>query len=112
MIVKLFLLITMVYMLELPFLFLVLNLLVLQLSFLHKVIVYYFSSLLHFLCCLLLHVYFIPAGLELLLGLFESTAVKQQEDSTVALYKLAKKAASISPMDAAPPSPTPQVSLL
>ncbi|KAL5864026.1 hypothetical protein ACOSQ3_001540 [Xanthoceras sorbifolium] len=50
-------------------------------------------------------------GLELLLGLLESTTVKQQEDSSAALYKLAAEASSPSPMDAAPPSPTPQVYL-
>ncbi|KAJ4727476.1 ARM repeat protein interacting with ABF2 [Melia azedarach] len=50
-------------------------------------------------------------GLELLLGLLESTTAKQQEDSSMALYKLATKATSLSPMDAAPPSPTPQVYL-
>ncbi|KAH9785864.1 ARM REPEAT PROTEIN INTERACTING WITH ABF2 [Citrus sinensis] len=50
-------------------------------------------------------------GLELLLGLLESTSVKQREESSVALYKLATKATSLSPMDAAPPSPTQQVYL-
>ncbi|KAF8388036.1 hypothetical protein HHK36_026702 [Tetracentron sinense] len=51
------------------------------------------------------------AGLELLLGLLGSTSVKQQQDGSVALYKLANKATSLSPVDAAPPSPTPQVYL-
>ncbi|XXG79442.1 hypothetical protein AAC387_Pa09g0508 [Persea americana] len=50
-------------------------------------------------------------GLELLLGLLGSTNLKQQQDGSVALYKLANKAMSLSPMDAAPPSPTPQVYL-
>ncbi|KAI8522899.1 hypothetical protein RHMOL_Rhmol13G0032600 [Rhododendron molle] len=50
-------------------------------------------------------------GLELLLELLESTNVKQQQDVSVALYKLATKASSLCPMDAAPPSPTPQVYL-
>ncbi|KAK2648303.1 hypothetical protein Ddye_015792 [Dipteronia dyeriana] len=50
-------------------------------------------------------------GLDLLLGLLESKTVKQQEDSSAALYKLATKASLPSPMDAAPPSPTPQVYL-
>ncbi|XP_031263780.1 ARM REPEAT PROTEIN INTERACTING WITH ABF2-like [Pistacia vera] len=50
-------------------------------------------------------------GLELLLGLLECTTVKLQDDSSVALYKLATKAFSLSPVDAAPPSPTPQVYL-
>ncbi|XP_022738667.1 ARM REPEAT PROTEIN INTERACTING WITH ABF2-like isoform X2 [Durio zibethinus] len=48
-------------------------------------------------------------GLELLLGLLGSTSPKQQLDGAVALYKLANKAMTLSPMDAAPPSPTPQV---
>jgi hypothetical protein len=34
---------------------------------------------------------------------------KHQQDGSAALYKLANKAAALSPMDAAPPSPTPQV---
>ncbi|XP_015573516.1 ARM REPEAT PROTEIN INTERACTING WITH ABF2 isoform X2 [Ricinus communis] len=50
-------------------------------------------------------------GLELLLGLLGSTSPKQQLDGAVALYKLANKAATLSPVDAAPPSPTPQVYL-
>ncbi|MBA0855821.1 hypothetical protein Goshw_019671 [Gossypium schwendimanii] len=50
-------------------------------------------------------------GLELLLGLLGSTNPKQQLDGAVALYKLANKAMTLSPMDAAPPSPTPQASL-
>ncbi|KAJ0093609.1 hypothetical protein Patl1_25411 [Pistacia atlantica] len=49
-------------------------------------------------------------GLDLLLGLLGSTSTKQQLDGAVALYKLANKAMTLSPMDAAPPSPTPQVS--
>ncbi|KAL5701840.1 hypothetical protein ACHQM5_027133 [Ranunculus cassubicifolius] len=50
-------------------------------------------------------------GLELLLGLLCSTSVKQQQDGSVALYKLANKASTLSSMNAAPPSPTPQVYL-
>ncbi|KAK3021588.1 hypothetical protein RJ639_046295 [Escallonia herrerae] len=50
-------------------------------------------------------------GLELLLGLLGSTSPKQQLDGSVALYKLANKALTLSPVDAAPPSPTPQVYL-
>ncbi|CAA6669036.1 unnamed protein product [Spirodela intermedia] len=50
-------------------------------------------------------------GLELLLGLFGSNNPKQQQDGATALYKLANKAMALSPIDAAPPSPTPQVYL-
>ncbi|KAL6968320.1 hypothetical protein U1Q18_034124 [Sarracenia purpurea var. burkii] len=50
-------------------------------------------------------------GLELLLELLDSTNAKQQRDSSVALYKLATKPSSLSPVDTAPPSPTPQVYL-
>ncbi|XP_062177417.1 ARM REPEAT PROTEIN INTERACTING WITH ABF2 isoform X2 [Alnus glutinosa] len=50
-------------------------------------------------------------GLELLLGLLSSTSLKQQLDGAMALYKLANKAMALSPVDAAPPSPTPQVYL-
>ncbi|PSS06379.1 ARM REPEAT PROTEIN INTERACTING WITH like [Actinidia chinensis var. chinensis] len=50
-------------------------------------------------------------GLELLLELLQSTNLKQQQDASEALYKLATKASSLSPVDAAPPSPTPQVYL-
>uniref|UniRef100_A0A3Q7H5S6 BTB domain-containing protein n=1 Tax=Solanum lycopersicum TaxID=4081 RepID=A0A3Q7H5S6_SOLLC len=50
-------------------------------------------------------------GLELLLELLESTNLKHQRDGSVALCKLANKASSLSPVDAAPPSPTPQVYL-
>ncbi|KAK9287751.1 hypothetical protein L1049_016191 [Liquidambar formosana] len=49
--------------------------------------------------------------LELLIGLLGSTSLKQQLDGSVALYKLANKAMTLSPMDAAPLSPTPQVYL-
>lgn len=48
-------------------------------------------------------------GLELLLVLLGSASLKQQLDGAVALFKLANKATSLSPVDAAPPSPTPQV---
>ncbi|KAL5541614.1 hypothetical protein UlMin_009324 [Ulmus minor] len=50
-------------------------------------------------------------GLELLLGLLISNNFKLQLDGAVALYKLANKALTLSPVDAAPPSPTPQVYL-
>ncbi|CAI0559879.1 unnamed protein product [Linum tenue] len=50
-------------------------------------------------------------GLELLLGLLGSANMKQQLDGAIALYKLANKAMTLSPVDAAPPSPTPQVYL-
>lgn len=49
--------------------------------------------------------------MDLLLGLLCSTNAKQQLDGSAALYKLAAKATTLSPMDAAPPSPTPQVGL-
>lgn len=45
----------------------------------------------------------------MLLDLLGSSNSKQQEDGFVALFKLANKAMALSPMDAAPPSPTPQV---
>ncbi|RVX22245.1 ARM repeat protein interacting with ABF2 [Vitis vinifera] len=44
--------------------------------------------------------------------LLGSSSPKQQLDGSVALYKLANKAMTLSPVDAAPPSPTPQVSIL
>ncbi|KAF3791662.1 ARM REPEAT PROTEIN INTERACTING WITH ABF2 [Nymphaea thermarum] len=50
-------------------------------------------------------------GLDILLGLLGSANQKQQLDGAVALCTLAKKATTLSPMDAAPPSPTPQVYL-
>ncbi|XP_050236479.1 ARM REPEAT PROTEIN INTERACTING WITH ABF2-like [Mercurialis annua] len=50
-------------------------------------------------------------GLELLLDLLESGDIKQQKESASALYKLATKTTSFSPVDAAPLSPTPQVYL-
>ncbi|GAU14871.1 hypothetical protein TSUD_46640 [Trifolium subterraneum] len=50
-------------------------------------------------------------GLELLIGLLLSSSSKQQLDGAVALCKLANKASALSPIDAAPPSPTPQVYL-
>ncbi|KAK7859152.1 arm repeat protein interacting with abf2 [Quercus suber] len=53
----------------------------------------------------------ILAGLELLLGLLSSSSPKQQLDGAVALYRLSNKAMALSPVDAAPPSPTPQVYL-
>ncbi|XP_028785304.1 ARM REPEAT PROTEIN INTERACTING WITH ABF2-like [Neltuma alba] len=50
-------------------------------------------------------------GLELLIGLLGSSSPKQQLDGAVALCRLAKKAMTLSPMDDAPLSPTPQVYL-
>uniref|UniRef100_A0A6N2KM75 BTB domain-containing protein n=1 Tax=Salix viminalis TaxID=40686 RepID=A0A6N2KM75_SALVM len=50
-------------------------------------------------------------GLDLLLGLLESGSVKLQCDGSVALYRLATKASSVFPVDAAPLSPTSQVYL-
>eukprot|EP00850_Spirogloea_muscicola_P018463 SM000169S02718 [mRNA] locus=s169:87724:93877:- [translate_table: standard] len=44
-----------------------------------------------------------------MLGPHESQ--KQQQDGALALYTLAKKASALSPIDAAPPPPTPQVYL-
>ncbi|KAH0888503.1 hypothetical protein HID58_050932, partial [Brassica napus] len=50
-------------------------------------------------------------GLELLLGLLGSTNTKQQLDGAAALYRLANKSMALSPVDAAPPSPTQRVYL-
>ncbi|KAE8665440.1 ARM REPEAT PROTEIN INTERACTING WITH ABF2 [Hibiscus syriacus] len=50
-------------------------------------------------------------GLELLLGLLESKSFKQQQAGSEAMYKLATKGTSLSSVDAAPLSPTPQVYL-
>ncbi|CAO2821854.1 unnamed protein product [Amaranthus hypochondriacus] len=50
-------------------------------------------------------------GLELLLGLLKSSNAKQQHDGAVALCRLAGKAMTLSPIDAAPPSPISQVYL-
>ncbi|KAI3979726.1 hypothetical protein MKX01_013821 [Papaver californicum] len=50
-------------------------------------------------------------GLELLLGLLGTTSVKHQRDGSLALYSLANKATLLSPIDAAPTSPTMQVYL-
>ena len=47
-----------------------------------------------------------------MLELLEYTSLKHQQDASLALYKLAQKATSVCAMDAAPPSPTPQVSFL
>ncbi|KAL0784707.1 hypothetical protein Bca101_000952 [Brassica carinata] len=49
--------------------------------------------------------------LELLLGLLGSTNTKQQLDGTAALYRLANKSMALSPVDAAPRSPTQRVYL-
>lgn len=49
------------------------------------------------------------AGLELLLGLLESKSLKQQQDGSLALHKLATKATPLSHVDAVPPAPNSQV---
>ena len=54
----------------------------------------------------------ISTGLALLLELLESTDAKHQRDSSMALCRLANKASSLSSIDAAPPSPIPQVTML
>ncbi|KAL8100814.1 ARM REPEAT PROTEIN INTERACTING WITH ABF2-like [Apium graveolens] len=51
------------------------------------------------------------SGLGLLLELLESPNPKHQRAASVALYKLADKARSLSPVDAGPPSPVCQVYL-
>ncbi|XP_028100108.1 ARM REPEAT PROTEIN INTERACTING WITH ABF2-like [Camellia sinensis] len=51
-------------------------------------------------------------GLELPIGLLGCTNLKQQLDGSIALYKLANKATTLSPIDMAPPSLTPQVCVL
>ncbi|CAL9176315.1 unnamed protein product [Musa hybrid cultivar] len=51
------------------------------------------------------------SGLDLLLELLVSTNLKQQQDASVALYKLAKKSLTLCSVDAASPSPSPQVYL-
>ncbi|XP_042462572.1 ARM REPEAT PROTEIN INTERACTING WITH ABF2 isoform X1 [Zingiber officinale] len=50
-------------------------------------------------------------GMDILLELVGSTNLKQQQDGSFALYKMANKAKMLSSVDAAPPSPTPQVYL-
>ncbi|KAJ6903438.1 ARM REPEAT PROTEIN INTERACTING WITH ABF2-like [Populus alba x Populus x berolinensis] len=50
-------------------------------------------------------------GLDLLLGLLGSSSLKQQLDGAIALYRLTNKATTLSPVDTAPLSPTPQVYL-
>ncbi|XP_076934594.1 ARM REPEAT PROTEIN INTERACTING WITH ABF2-like [Bidens hawaiensis] len=50
-------------------------------------------------------------GLSILLELLESSNIKNQRDTCVALCKLAEKASSLSPVDAGPPSPISQVYL-
>ncbi|CAD5183980.1 unnamed protein product [Musa acuminata subsp. malaccensis] len=50
-------------------------------------------------------------GLDLLLELLGSTNLKQQQDASVALYKLAKKSLTLCSVDAASSSPSPQVYL-
>ncbi|CAL9176403.1 unnamed protein product [Musa hybrid cultivar] len=50
-------------------------------------------------------------GLDFLLELLGSTNLKQQQDASVALYKLAKKSLTLCFIDAASPSPSPQVYL-
>lgn len=52
------------------------------------------------------------SGMEVLLGLLGTfSSPKQQRDGALALYTLAKKATALSPIDTAPPPPTPQVYL-
>ncbi|KAL3531345.1 hypothetical protein ACH5RR_010667 [Cinchona calisaya] len=51
------------------------------------------------------------SALELLLEILESTIFKHKRDASVALCKLANKASTLSPVDAAPPSPISQVYL-
>ncbi|CAL9196120.1 unnamed protein product [Musa hybrid cultivar] len=46
-------------------------------------------------------------GLDLLLELLGSTNLKQQQDASVALYKLAKKSLTLCSIDAGSPSPAP-----
>ena len=46
-------------------------------------------------------------GLNLLLELLGSTNLKQQQDASVALYKLAKKSLTLCSIDAGSPSPAP-----
>lgn len=48
-------------------------------------------------------------GLDLLLDLLGSTNIKQKRGASYALHRLATKTTSVSPVDDAPPSPTPQV---
>ncbi|XP_051120615.1 ARM REPEAT PROTEIN INTERACTING WITH ABF2 [Andrographis paniculata] len=50
-------------------------------------------------------------GLTLLLELLESSNLKHKKDSSLALCRLANRTSSLSPVDAAPPSPVPQVYL-
>ncbi|KAJ7571539.1 hypothetical protein O6H91_01G166000 [Diphasiastrum complanatum] len=51
-------------------------------------------------------------GMEVLLEMFGSLSNrKHQHDGALALYTLAKKATALSPIDTAPPPPTPQVYL-
>ncbi|KAK2976277.1 hypothetical protein RJ640_019760, partial [Escallonia rubra] len=50
-------------------------------------------------------------GLDLLLELLGLDNLKHQRDGSVALYKLADKASSLSPVDGGPPSPISQVYL-
>lgn len=59
--------------------------------------------------CLMTHTCHTLVGLVLLLELLESSNSKHQRDSSMALCRLANKESSLSPMDAAPPSPIPQV---
>lgn len=52
------------------------------------------------------------SGIDLLLELLEIPNLKHQSVASVALYKLADKARSLSPVDAGPPSPISQVGLV
>jgi hypothetical protein len=72
------------------------------------------KSFLRILCCLFDSFWSwasVHTGMELLIGLLGSSCPRQQLDGAVALCKLANKAMALSPVDAAPPSPTPQVAL-
>ena len=80
-----------------------LNLLCLDFDVLSIVVKMFFVQKVLYRVCLL-------TGLELLLGLLGSTNTKQQLDGAAALYKLANKSMALSPVEAAPPSPTQRVS--
>lgn len=81
------------------------------LQFLEKPLLYCsFGSLFSYLFAF--NAYPVLLGLDLLLEFLQSASLKQQQDGSAALYKLATKTISLSPMDAAPLSPTPQVPFL
>lgn len=79
------------------------------LNFLFRLLTCY-PFLLDVLCAKRLISSCVLTGLELLLGLLGSTNTKQQLDGAAALYRLANKSMALSPVDAAPPSPTQRVS--